>query len=507
MNGAQLNSKLSILFVIISLIFGCSEDSEPKVSAADFTPPIDSVNALFDGAPDNSELGAESKADETFPLRSSELLASQSPVKSQGSRGVCSTFSTVALMEHLYIAGGTQSEPDFSEQYLQWSVKFEQQKFPNTSASNSYWNLQAIHRFGISAEQAWPYEEREWNETNDPECGTPTDGTEKPTRCYTNGSPPDSAINADKFKLPEGRFISTRDRDIKAHIHNKKTAVILLVKFFKQAWNHGASPFPVSSQRLADGFVLYPNEDDKALGLQEGGAHSVLIVGWDDELEAPSIDKEGNPVIDANGEPVIQKGFFLFKNSWGTDSFGVNNEKGDGYGWISMKYVEEFGSAVVSDFPNFSSEVCGDNIDNDGNGKIDCDDDVCNMSHPTCVQTAVEIDLIDMEVIVPDNDAMGRRLTFEVEAEKLTSMIFDIDIKHNFSGDISLALTPPSGGDPIILLKQNTSNAIDDIVRRFIVEEVDTISAKGEWTLQVTDHFAPDGGVIRAAKVTTTNAP
>jgi hypothetical protein len=39
----------------------------------------------------------------------------------------------------------------------------------------------------------------------------------------------------------------------------------------------------------------------------------------------------------------MEKGFWLFKNSWGTASFGVENPYGAGYGWLSYRYVDEYG--------------------------------------------------------------------------------------------------------------------------------------------------------------------
>src|SRR5690606_27913428 len=139
----------------------------------------------------------------------------------QESRGVCSIFSTVALMEHLYIAEGSITTPDFSEQFLQWSTKFEVGDFPNTSGSNARTNLDAINRFGIPEERAWPYEGTEWNTSNDPECT----GESMPTRCYTNGSPPEPALAAQRFHLPRGRWINSSDRSIKGHMVRENTGV------------------------------------------------------------------------------------------------------------------------------------------------------------------------------------------------------------------------------------------------------------------------------------------
>jgi C1A family cysteine protease len=48
----------------------------------------------------------------------------------------------------------------------------------------------------------------------------------------------------------------------------------------------------------------------------------------------------------------MQKGFYIFKNSWGTSRFGVNNPYGAGYGYIQYKYVEDYGSAYVDSVPS-----------------------------------------------------------------------------------------------------------------------------------------------------------
>jgi hypothetical protein len=47
----------------------------------------------------------------------------------------------------------------------------------------------------------------------------------------------------------------------------------------------------------------------------------------------------------------METGFYIFKNSWGTDRFGVNNQYGQGYGLIAQRYIESFGTAYVTDVP------------------------------------------------------------------------------------------------------------------------------------------------------------
>jgi hypothetical protein len=70
-------------------------------------------------------------------------------------------------------------------------------------------------------------------------------------------------------------------------------------------------------------------------------------------MQVQSVDKDGKLAVDADGKPVMQKGFYIFKNSWGTDVFGNENPNGAGYGYISEKYVEDYGTAyVISKLPD-----------------------------------------------------------------------------------------------------------------------------------------------------------
>jgi C1A family cysteine protease len=293
--------------------------------------------------PGDDTLPFEGKADVVLPTKF-DLYTGMTPVKSQGSRGVCSIFSTMGLMEMLYKKAG-MSNPDFSEQYLQWSVKVQVGAYTYTEGSSDNYNLQAIYRYGVPVESAWAYESLPWGTSNDPACT----GESRPTKCYTNGEPPAAAKSAKKYFLPAGRWVSTSS--IKNVIYEKKTGVVVGLDFFYQSWNHRKSTLPVNATYWSKGYVLHPNATDRTESYKQPAGHSVQLMGWDDNLEVQTVDAAGKPVVDATGKPVKEKGFFLFKNSWGTASFGATNSRGAGYGWISYKYVNAYGSGNTSDPP------------------------------------------------------------------------------------------------------------------------------------------------------------
>lgn len=492
------------LAAMLTLAACATEGVDPDDDTAS-APPVDDpiladATVLLEGAPDNAELPGEGKADQELPLRFTELNRMQSPVKSQGSRGVCSIFSTAAYMEHLYITEGTITDPDFSEQYLQWSAKVEVGSFQNTSGSNATFNLQAITDFGIPEERAWPYETTQWGASNDAEC----EGEEDlPTKCYTNGDPPQEALDAEKFHLPRSRFISTRTRDVKSHIFNTKTGVVVGLTFFYQSWNHRRSELPRNLEYWGEGYVLYPNAKDKEISLQKRAGHSILLLGWDDELEVPIRDENGEVMVDESGQPIKEKGFFLFKNSWGKGSFGAENAFGDGFGWISYRYVQEFGSGRVAGLPDLQKdpEVCGDGVDNDGNFAVDCDDAACG-ADPICTASTqiIEVELPAGGLSIPDNDPAGVIAQFDVTDEgTLQALKVTVDVEHTFRGDVSIRLVHPDG--TTAQLQSNSSDGAANINQTYVVQDFVGKPALGAYRLIVADHAAVDTGTLRSATV------
>lgn len=338
------------LSVVTAGCGGSTTGSTSPVAADEM--PLSNYGALFKNAPDNSTLPVlDIKADQIAP-KNTELLALQSPVSNQGHRGDCTIFSSTALMEHLYIKAGLAT-PDFSEQYLQWCVKVQYGAFADSEGSSNDANIAAIAQYGIVEEQYWPYNINEWGPSDDPACKP--DGSETqtlPTRCWTQGDPPAAAQSAKKWTLPSGRWLSTQS--IKQHITQNHTAVVIGLDFFYQAWNHGLSTLPISQDDLKMGIVRMPNAKDVTESHKQRAGHGVLIVGWDDSVQFPAVDEHDQPIKDAHGNPVMQKGFYIFKNSWGTNRFGVNNPNGAGYGYIQYQYVERYGSAYVTDVPSLA---------------------------------------------------------------------------------------------------------------------------------------------------------
>ena len=471
-------------------------DEGPTPYDDEFPVSEDNVNV---GAPDNDSLPDDNKADAQYPPKFE--LGDQSPVKSQGSRGVCSIFASTALVENLYIKAGMPVEQaDFSEQYLQWASKKLQGAFPNTEGASSDSNLRTVVRFGTVKEADWPYESAPWTAANDPEC---TGGENLPTKCYTNGEPPAGVANALKYKLPATRWVNTNS--MKAHLTTKKTGINVGMTFFYQSWNHRRSTLPVDAELWRRGIVTYPNAKDKEVSLEKRAGHAIQIIGWDDDLEVTMRDETGAPVKDAQGNERKEKGFWLFKNSWGTASFGADHPTGGGYGWISYKYVAEYGSAVTAELPQLAParEVCDDAgmADEDGDGQRNCSDSDC-ASAPACSgQGTARSYSATPNQSIPDNSPAGLSSELSVtDTGTLSDVKLTVDITHTYRGDLKVTLV--HGGTESIVFN-GTGGSADDLKQTFSVPALVGKPLAGSWTLRVQDTAAQDLGVLNSWKLDT----
>lgn len=480
--------------LVVALTFAGCAPVEPNDEPLGFDEaPVSDLESLVAGVPADADLPDESKADETYPA-TFDLLDIQSPVQSQGSRGVCSIFATVGLMESLYIAEGTLPNPDFSEQFLQWSVKTEVGAFQMTDGSSAQRNLEAISRFGVVEETAWPYQPRGWGTSDDPLCT----GDGRPVRCYTNGEPPAMAREAMRFQLPRGRWISSRRRSIQGHMVTKRTPVQIGGDFFYQSWQHGGSMLTTVSSLSRRGIVLAPNAEDIADSRMRPAGHSILIVGWDDNMEVQRIDAMGQPLVDAMGNPVMERGFFLFKNSWGTGRFGIENPMGAGYGWISMAYVEEYMTSYVSALPTvrLPPETCNNGTDDDRDGATDCEDSDCASDRACMDSPTGTTHMATPMLAIPDNNTTGISSDIMVaDAGPISSLAVRVDLAHSYRGDLRITLS--HGGTTVTLLDR-AGGADDDVRETFSVADFNGADAAGPWTLTVVDTANADTGTLES---------
>lgn len=470
---SRSRSLVALLAVLASAACGApeiSEVTEKEPEPVDNNQPVADLDELLAGAPSNDDLPPEPSSFAFALPPKFDVKKYDSPVKSQGSRGVCSIFASVALMEHLYIKEGTLTAPDFSEQYLQWSVKNQVGSFPDSSGSNNYYNLQAITQYGIVTEEVEPYESQQWSEIDDPDCKARVNGSDDglPTKCYTNGDPSPEALAATKYTLPYARYVNTSS--IKQYMVDNDAAVTVGLTFFYQAWNHRRSELPTNPEYWRMGFVLYPNQADEEKSLAKRAGHAILLVGWDDELEVPMVDGEGKVILDENGSPMREKGFYIFKNSWGTGNFGVNNPIGDGYGYISYRYVEEYGSAMVAALP-------------------------VDVPVPEVPEETVELGNTTATEI-PDDDETGISSTIEAtQSGTVKSLDVTVDITHTYKGDLRVTLVK---GDTTILLHDQAGAGADDLKTTFSTTELNELPVAGTWTLTVSDNAAIDTGTLNA---------
>jgi subtilisin-like proprotein convertase family protein/C1A family cysteine protease len=494
----RVHFRRSIVIASVAALAGCAnaEDDSPMTYEE---APVSALDPLFDGVPSNDELPDESKADEVYPAQF-DLMEIQTPVRNQGRRGVCSIFATAALMESLYTAEGTITNPDFSEQFLQWSVKSEHHQFRDTDGSNAGANLEAINYFGIVEEALWPYESSPWSTANDPLCT----GSSQPVKCYTNGEPPAAAREGMRFRLPAGRWIQSRRRSLQGHMVTKRTPVVVGGDFYYQAWNHGGSQLPTNSEYSRRGIVLYPNEADIADSRMRRAGHAFLLVGWDENMEVQRMDERGQPMVRPDGTPDMERGFFLFKNSWGNGRFGTEGTPAAGYGWISMQYVERFLTAYVSDLPTvrLPPETCNNAADDDRDGRADCEDSDC-ASDRACMDAPTETTHTAQPMVaIPDGDAAGIASEIMVtEAGSISSLAVSVDITHPYRGDLRVSLV--RDGVRVALLDR-TGGADDNVRETFSIADFNGTEAAGTWRLEVVDSAGSDMGTLNSWSVTIT---
>lgn len=476
---------------LLALALSACATAAPSEGEPGWHPPLDSTEDLFANAPDNDTLPLEGKADIVFPPRF-DLLSQQTPVRNQGSRGSCSFFSTIALVEQTYVRDGLARNPDFSEQYAVWLLKG---KVGLATDRDSSWpgdNLEQFAAYGLVDEALWPYSPTGWGQSDDPACVGPI--AMQPVRCRTQGEPSAEALAAPVYKIPGFKHVNPERTTVKTYLYEQKAALVLSLPVHYQAWNFWGGPLPISSDLYSRGIVTYPNDEDRAhydsLG-EAKSSHAMLLVGWDEELAVPARNARGEPVLDDMGQPVMEEGFYILKNSWGTSTMGSTSPVAPGYLMISMRYVEANGSLVTIDAPTVvRAESCFDGLDDDQDGAIDCDDTDC-AGTAVCLGSRRSTSAA-MSVPVPDGSTEGVHSVIEVseDAPAIRASV-TLTIEHEAHADLQVTLKhgehsyrlpmPIGAGRKTLILEQ--SHLIDE-------------EASGAWELIIVDRFRVHTGSL-----------
>ncbi|MCR9206025.1 MAG: C1 family peptidase [Halobacteriovoraceae bacterium] len=303
------------------------------------------------------------------------LIKRQTSVKSQGRRGTCSIFSAVAILEsRLKVRHGFE-DLDLSEQFLEYLVV----KGKTSDGSSSYYNFNAIANNGVPTEKVLPYGPEDWTKTpslGDAKCGHLDSETTRYKSCLLVQRDPQVANQPDRVLLDETNpmydpeYVTARNsaaqfrnnyirfQNYNYNLHNVSRIKQFLdagydltmgITIYYGAWNHGGGRdegIETNTEDWYKGIVGYPERGsvDFANSPKKPAGHSIVIVGYDDQREVSvEVDME-----DGTKKTFTYKGVYYFKNSWGTTSFGkdfeINGVNYPGYGMITQKYANKFGS-------------------------------------------------------------------------------------------------------------------------------------------------------------------
>jgi C1A family cysteine protease len=302
----------------------------------------------------------------------------QAPVRSQGKRGVCTMFTTVGMIEHLLIKNGlaNKNEVDLSEEWMEYVMMTRK----TTEGSNTSRNFREVLKHGIVKEKTWPYIGMKWlsleeNPESKQWCEHLIDSPDKLASCLLGHRDPSLLRLKEKFLAQrDAEFLSIRNearsfRDtilVKLFPYQKTyklkslstvkemlsegKPLIMGLKLFYGAWNSKKTETFEIQKRNKDkwyqGIVTYPEigTRDRRISGVEGGGHSLIIIGYDDE----KIIKSKMLMEDGTWKEFSYKGVYYFKNSWGVKGSGkkfkYNGVNYPGYGMITQKYAHEFGN-------------------------------------------------------------------------------------------------------------------------------------------------------------------
>jgi subtilisin family serine protease len=136
-----------------------------------------------------------------------------------------------------------------------------------------------------------------------------------------------------------------------------------------------------------------------------------------------------------------------------------------------------------------------------GYGKVNAFKAVQEAAEGTAAETVVDLEeAADLEI--PD---VGEAVESEIEVEEegtVNDLRVMVNITHTYIGDLRVDLVAPDG--TAVTLHNHTGGSANDLVKTYSAQELPAMrpmlgkSAKGTWTLRVTDTFALDDGKLNS---------
>ncbi len=325
-----------------------------------------------------------------------EIYEFMSPVKSQKSRGTCSIFASVALVEGLMIRDRKNvmslEQTDLSEEWVEFLSIANRQATEDGSWSHYNWSM--MTEFGPLTEEQLPYVGEEWQGAEyglaQERCGHLKAMPQRFKSCLIGHFDPallrasiqDLNNNSSDLYNPqmaELKVLASNQKKLwfdnyfqhlspwsyvyevsKVSTARKllqdKVPLVLSLDFFYGAWNHrGGSSIGLvaNADHWAQGIVGHPTPDsvDRKRSKEKYAGHAITIVGYDDH-RIVTVKIPVYKLIDGQQKIVEEEktfvGVYYFKNSWGTVGFGkdfsLDGKTYPGYGMITYDYAHEYGS-------------------------------------------------------------------------------------------------------------------------------------------------------------------
>lgn len=317
--SSEVTSKLAELWITTAEEFiGASDDTGSQDMADTLGLSMEEFAVLLDGAtaaaPEFSGtrggpmafpgLGALDEPEGLDPSEASgirtmlppqaNLIARMPPVRNQHGRGTCVAHACAAARE--YLLGPESTAGNLSEQYLYWACK-QRDGFPGEGT----WiktAMAVLEDEGICTEAIWPY---------------------IPTKIAGNegqGPPPaDAAEQAAVYRIDKGEPVEPRwVNELKDALADGKP-----VAFAVPVYGYWLTE-PVRT----NGDIRIPLPTDKSVG-----GHAMCMVGYQDDADVPG------------------GGYFLVRNSWGTD-WAKKSAAGAGYCRLPYAYMSQFGRSAYT---------------------------------------------------------------------------------------------------------------------------------------------------------------